>query len=319
MFNYRRLKGRVAIVLALILLFAALPVPTSAQNSAMYVEEETKVVGDEYYENISPNSSIGKDDSNTLETTISSTRATPVISNGVYAIQNRNTTSYARCNTVSGGTYLSQQTFTSPPASEANRHAMFKIIYRSSTNDYVIRNMVNNEVVIYANVGYNAPLSIKLQNVSDTSVPSEKAWKITETSDGYYNISCTLNGTTYYMYMPESGNLELTTTRTLSGAKWSFNQYTGSTFRGWGQIGEWPKHIENGSSATIEAYIYSTVVGENSAKFRLSAVDPDVATVSHSTYTSQMTITPKYGGNTKIQIESNTSAVFGYQYLVITI
>ena len=239
------------------------------------------------------------------------------IQQGVYAISMQNTTSYARCNTVNGGTYLSQETFSTPPASESNRHAMFKIAYRAATDDYVLRNMVNNEVVIYANVGYNAPLSIKLKNTSDSAVPSEKAWKITATNDGFYNISCKISGTTYYMYMPSSGNLELTTNNTLSGAKWNFHKYTGETFRGWGQIDEWPEHIVNGSSATIEAYIYSTVINENRAWFSKTSVDPDVATATRPSYSAQLTITPKYGGNTKIQIEANVgSAVFGYHYLM---
>ena len=239
------------------------------------------------------------------------------IQQGVYALSMQNTTSYARCNTVNGGTYLSQQTFSTPPASESNRHAMFKIAYRAATDDYVLRNMVNNEVVIYANVGYNAPLSIKLKDTSDSAVPSEKAWKITATNDGFYNISCKISGTTYYMYMPSSGNLELTTNNTLSGAKWNFHKYTGETFRGWGQIDEWPEHIVNGSSATIEAYIYSTVINENRAWFSKTSVDPDVATATRPSYSAQLTITPKYGGNTKIQIEANVgSAVFGYHYLM---
>ena len=57
-----------------------------------------------------------------------------------------------------------------------------------------------------------------------------------------------------------------------------------------GQIGEWPEHIENGSSATIEAYIYSTVIGENRAWFRSTAVDPDVATASRLSYSAQIHI-----------------------------
>ena len=242
---------------------------------------------------------------------------TPKIEQGVYAISKQNTTSYMRCNTVNGGTYVSQQTFSTPPASESNRHAMFKIIYRAATDDYILRDMVNNEVIIYANVGYSAPLSIKMKNTSNSDIPSERAWKITATNDGYYNISCTISGTTYYMYMPSSGNLELTTDKSLSGAKWNFHKYTGETFRGWGQIGEWPEHIVNGSSATIEAYIYSTVIDENRAWFRNTAVDPDVATATRLSYSAQMTISPKYGGNTKIQIEADTgTAVFGYHYLM---
>lgn len=181
----------------------------------------------------------------------------------------------------------------------------------------MIRNMVNNEIVIYANPSYNAPLTINPKEAYDSAIPSEQAWKITSTSDGYYNISCTLNGITYYMFRPDSGNLQLTTNKNLTGSKWKFHKYTGATFRGWGKVGEWPEHIENGSSATIEAYIYSTVIGENRAWFRLTSVDSDVATVERLQYASQMMITPKYGGNTKIQIEANIgTALFGYHYIM---
>ena len=240
-----------------------------------------------------------------------------ILQQGVYALAKQDTASFACCNTITGNTYLTQQTFAAPPASETERYAMFKIIYRSLTNDYVIRSMTNNEVVIYADAGYNAPRSIRMQNFNDSDIPAEKAWKFTATADGFYYIFCILNGTTYYMYMPSSGNLGLTTNSASSGTKWSFKQYTGQTFRGWGQMGTWPEHIENGSSVTIEAYIYSTVIGENRAWFRNGSVDPDVATATRLSYTAQMTITPKYGGNTKIQIEANTgTAVFGYHYLM---
>lgn len=56
--------------------------------------------------------------------------STDSIQSGVYAISQQNTNTYARCYTVEGGTYMSRQTFSSPPASEAQRHAMFKIIYQ---------------------------------------------------------------------------------------------------------------------------------------------------------------------------------------------
>ena len=243
--------------------------------------------------------------------------STDSIQSGVYAISQQNTKTYARCYTVEGGTYMSRQTFSSPPASEAQRHAMFKIIYRSTTDDYVIRSLVNSEVIIYCSIADYGPISAKMEGANDSDIPPERAWKITATADGFYNISRTSNGTTYYMYMPESGSLRLTTDKNLSGSKWSFSKYTGPIIRGWGKIGEWPDHIVNGTSATITAYIYSTVIGENRAWFRPSSVNPDVATANRLSYTAQMTITPKYGGNTKIQIEANVgSAIFGYDYLL---
>ena len=312
------MKQSIAVFMALALMVNVLPITVFAQSEAdNHSDKKTETVNGEDSDFVASISSADKDTPESLGLSNFSTTSTSSISSGVYAISKMNTTSYARCNTVGGGTYLSQQTFSSAPASEAYRYAMFKIIHRSSTDDYIIRNMVNNEVVIYANVGCNSPLSIRMQGVNDFAIPPENAWKITATSDGFYSISYTSGGTTYYMYMPSSGNLELTTNKELSGAKWSFHQYTGSTFRGWGQIGEWPEHIENGSSATIEAYIYSTVIGENRAWFRSTAVDPDVATASRLSYSAQMTITPKYGGSTKIQIEANTgNAIFGYHYIM---
>ena len=304
MFKCYGQKKNISIILVLILVFTVIPLSTFAQNNnALDTEEriDEKGSNNDNENSLQSASSAEKDVPESLGEPTASSRGT-AISSGVYAIAKQNTTSYARCNTVSGGTYLSQQTFSSPPASETYRHAMFKIIYRSSTDDYVIRNMVNNEIVIYASVGHNSPLSIRMQNVNDSAVPTEKAWKITATSDGYYNISCTLAGITYYMYMPASGTLELTTNKNLSGAKWKFTQYTGATYRGWGQFGEWPEHIENGSSITIEAYIYSTVIGENRAWFRTTSVDSDIAKVTRLSYSAQMNITPKYGGNTKIRI-----------------
>ena len=246
--------------------------------------------------------------------------STPTISvqSGVYAISRQHSSYYATSNTITGGTYLPQQQFTSVPASESVRNGLFKIVYRPSNDDYVIRNMRNNEVVVYANPGYNAPLTWRLQYCDDDDVPIEKAWKISTTNDGFYNIYCTISGTTYYWYMPASGNLELTTNPNQDGAKWSLHHYEGTDFRGWEQVGTWPEHIENGSSATVEACIYSTVIGENSAWLVHSDIDPDVATVNWSYSTcSQLEITPKYGGNTKIRIEADIGeAVFGYYYLV---
>lgn len=319
MFKCFNSKKSSAIMIVLVLVLTVLPMSAFAQsNDALvtedYIEENVFSRDNENY--FVSASSKGKDAMDLLaEPTSSNGEIT--INSGVYAIAKQNTTSYARCNTINGETYLSQQTFSSPPASETYRHAMFKIIYRSSTDDYVIRNMVNNEIIIYANVALNSPLSVRMQNINDSAIPTEKAWKITKTSDGYYNISCTLDGTTYYMYMPSSGNLELTTNKGLSGAKWEFNQYTGTTFRGWGKFGEWPEHIENGSTATIEAYIYSTVIGENRAWFRTTSVDSDVAVAKRLSNSAKMNITPKYGGNTKIQIEANAgNYVFGYYYLM---
>ncbi len=314
----RKIKKLVSLIIILSILTTSLSNFIVAQDVGYKkIEEETKVEDEVGFDFLGSAPSMEKDTLESLGLAGTSNRGTPSISNGVYAIAKHNTTSYMRCNTVSGGTYLSQQTFSSPPASESLRYAMFKIAYRSSTDDYVIRNMVNNEIVIYASASYSAPLSVRIQGASDNSIPSENAWKISETADGAYYIYCILNGVTYYMYMPSSGNLGLTNNKDLSGTKWDFNQYTGASFKGWGQYESWPEHIENGSSVTIEAYIYSTEIGQNRAWFNTSSVDPDVAQASRLSTSSKMTITPKYGGNTKIQIEANLGDdVFGYHYLM---
>jgi len=316
MLSIKCLKRFVSLILVITFAIAILPVSLSAQSDGdSIITTQNTLTNSEDAEYNTSTAASGKDDIEDWVPTGGSSRAR-TISNGIYAISKQNTTSYISCATITGGTYLSQQTFSSAPASEAQRYAMFKIVYRPSTDDYVIRIMNNNEVVVYANKNNNAPLSLRMQNTNNVDVPTEKAWKITATSDGFYHISCTLDGTTYYMYMPSSGTLQLTTDSTLSGTKWNFHRYTGDAFKGWGKIGNWPDHIENGSSVTIEAYIYSTALAENRAYFNDSVVDPDVAEATRLSYSAQMTITPKYGGNTVIQIETNTSSEpLGYQYI----
>ena len=327
--NIRSYKRLLCLCIAVAIMFTVFPITSFSHDSEVLSPDTDNKEGDRSEDITASENKEDEAISNTVEYTAekdgisesvlySESEDTSILENGVYAISKNNTTSYFHCNTVNGGTYVPQGIFSSPPLSEATRHAIFKIIYRAYTDDYIIRSMVNNEVIIYANVGYNSPLSIKMHNTNDASIPVDKAWKIIEVSSGVYTISCDINGTTYYMSMPASGNLQLTTNGNSDEAKWNFHKYTGETFRGWGMIGEWPEHIENGSSATIEAYIYSTVIRENSAWFRKSSVDPEVATVTQSTSDmTRMTITPKYGGNTKIQIEANTgSAIFGYHYLM---
>lgn len=320
MMKNRKMTQILLFILMLFLLVTSVSTPVIAQSvndANMEGETEVEFAEKSVANGLEVKSNENKDGPIQSEKNSSSSKSAPAITSGVYAISKQATTSYARCSTVGGGTYLSQQTFDAPPASESNRHAMFKIIYRASTDDYVIRNMVNNEVVIYADVGFNAPLSVKLPNTNDSQIPTDKAWKITTTSDGFYNISCKLNGTTYYMSMPTSGNLELSTNGGIGGAKWKFNKYTGATFRGWGKIGEWPEHIENGSSATIEAYIYSTEIGENRAWFVTSSVNPDVASAVWAPYSSKMTITPKYGGSVRIRLEANVGNIIYENQLIM--
>ena len=220
MSNYQRVKQSIVSFMALVLMVSVLPVTAFAQGeTSNHPEKEVKAVNSDDSDFVASTFDEDKDTPESLGISNLSTSQTSSISSGVYAISKKDTTSYVRCNTIGGGTYLSQQTFSTAPASEAYRYAMFKIIYRSSTDDYVIRNMVNNEIIVYADVGYNAPLSAKMKGINDSAIPSEKTWKITATGDGFYSISCTTGGTTYYMYMPSTGTLELTTNKNLKGAK----------------------------------------------------------------------------------------------------
>lgn len=208
---------------------------------SLYVYEEEITLNDQDLEGV--NSFIDSSDPS------ESTRA-GAIESGVYSISKANTTSYMRCNTANGGTYLSQQSFTSLPASQSQKHAMFKIVYRPITADYVIRNMVNNEVIIYPNPNYESPLSLRMPETRDDSISSDKTWKISTSTDGFYYIYRRINGVTYYMYMPDSGVIRLTTDKSTDGTKWAFNQYTGTTFRGWGKLGDWPDHIHRDTRTT---------------------------------------------------------------------
>lgn len=212
------------------------------------------------------------------------------IEDGVYALRKPNTTSYMNSSSTGGGTYVTQATYSLPPSSEATRAGMFKISYRAATNDYVIRNMANNEIIVYANPGYSTgyPLTLKQSGVSDAGMSTNYTWNITKSSDGYYYISYTTGGITYYMYMPSTGYLHLTTNINTNGTKWDLCKSYAS-FKNI-VLGERSQIVNTGSTNLsalgTPTVFYSTTIDQNSAGSASYSVSSPSGTVSLATINS---------------------------------
>ena len=219
---------------------------------------------------------------------------------GVYAVKNSANETYMQSGATNTGFYVSYGTLTESPKSNGNRRGLFKITYRSNTQDYVIRNMTDNAVLIYPNVNYSAPLTLESRDattgfpVSDSSVPEPNAWKITKAgANSYYVWYQDSGGTKYYLTIPSINHLSLTQDRT-SATKWQFNAYTANQ-KGIDYDVKDSHIITAGTSIDLSSFAssaeyryYSTTVGDNdpgTASFsvaNISGTSTSVATISTS-------------------------------------
>lgn len=212
------------------------------------------------------------------------------IPNGVYAIEKADTDVYVKNNTVDEIAWVFQEPFTSPPVSSSNRDYLFKIAYRASTDDYVIRSMSNNAIIIYPSLGNNnAPVAGKLtisgSPATDSNLPTTYTWKMTTTSDGYDYIWYKEGGITYYMRSTsnEGGGpiLGFTTNPNDAGTKWSFHKYNGDPIDGIGRL-NFEYDMVLGESYVHKAYMYSSTIGRN-GPITYSSGDTNIFTVNQST------------------------------------
>ena len=211
---------------------------------------------------------------------------------GVYAFQKSGTTSYMTSYTKTGGTYISQNNTATSPTENDNLGGLFKIIYRPITQDYVIRSMSDNAVLIYANPSYGSPRTIKLPNVSDVNVSSTYTWKMTRASyDTCYIWYQASDSNIYYLNMPASGSLTFATNKS-SATKWKFLEYT-NTQVGISIDAKDSHIIDAGTSIDLSSFAsaskysyYSTTIGNNSpgsAVFSISDISgtsTSIATIS---------------------------------------
>ena len=206
---------------------------------------------------------------------------------GVYAIGKANTDVYVKNNTVDKLSQVFQETFASPPTDQSDRDYLFKIAYRAATDDYVIRSMSNNEIIIYASLTNGRPLAGRVTvsgaPATDSNISAGYTWKITKTSDAYYYIWYQGANATYYMRSTSNEGepaLTLTTNPNDTGTKWNFHQYTGDPIDGIGRINFLYELVPN-EMYTHQAYMYSSTVGRN-GPVSYSSGDTSVLTVGSS-------------------------------------
>lgn len=212
---------------------------------------------------------------------------------GVYAIEKADTGVYVKNNTVDEISRVFQEPLTSPPISSSNRDYLFKIAYRASTDDYVIRSMSNNAIIIYPSLGNNnAPVAGKLtisgSPATDSNLPTTYTWKMTTTSDGYDYIWYKEGGITYYMRSTsnEGGGpiLGFTTNPNDAGTKWSFHKYNGSAIDGVSKI-SYSDVLMLGETFDYDVYMYSSTIGRN-GPIIYSVSEPDYSPTDKATIDS---------------------------------
>lgn len=104
MHKYSIYNKGIAVIIALLFLFTTFPIIVFAQNSEdRNIDVETKAIVANNSNYFTSPASAEKDIPESSGEQNLSSRAVS-ISSGVYAIAKQNTTSYARCNTVNGGT-----------------------------------------------------------------------------------------------------------------------------------------------------------------------------------------------------------------------
>lgn len=188
---------------------------------------------------------------------------------GVYAIKKNGSTIYAKNDTVDPLAWVFQESLTSLSMNEANRDYMFKFAYRPETDDYVIRAMSNNEIIIYPSLAYSKPLAgrrvISGSPATDANLPTTYTWKITSSLDGYDQIWYQEGTTKYYLcsaFDDDNSRLTLTTDPNDAGTQWVFHRYEGETFKNTVQI-SYSDHLMLGETYDYNMGLYSTVIGQN--------------------------------------------------------
>ena len=227
---------------------------------------------------------------------------------GVYAIKKADTNIYVKNITLNELAWVFQEPFASPPTNESDRDYMFKIAYRMATNDYVIRSMSNNEIIIYPSVYNNAPVAGRVTvsgaPATDNNLPTTRTWKMTPTSDGYDYIWYKENETTYYMRSTsnEGGGpiLSFTTNPNDAGTKWSFHKYNGTPIDGVSEI-SFSDVLMLGETFDYDVYMYSSTIGKN-GPIIYSVSEPDNSPTDKATIDSSTgVLTTLKGGMVRVK------------------
>lgn len=145
--------------------------------------------------------------------------------NGIYAVLNYQT----GCFLKSGTSLISGQNSYYPD----NRDSIFKFAYRASTDDFVIRSMLDNSRIVYHNnvthLAQIASINMSGAPATDSNLPSAYAWNIAVhpncTDGSRFAIWDVKGGKTYYLSAEETnGNYSVFLTTDVSdpGTEWCF-------------------------------------------------------------------------------------------------
>lgn len=211
------------------------------------------------------------------------------LAEGVYAIERGGTNYYFKSCLPDVSTLILQDTvsFTSPPLTTSNLENLFKISYRPTQNDYVIRSMLDSSLIVYPNA-YKTALAVGRRSESDGQLSTAYTWNI-EYAGTYYYITYTENGMKYYIRSESAGHntvLALTTNASATGIKWYFHQYTGNVYEDV-EPQDFDYQLAVGDTHQYVAYMRSTRIGHNgpvSYSVRsTSGGTTDLATIDSST------------------------------------
>ena len=187
------------------------------------------------------------------------------LAEGVYSIKKQNENTYLKSYIPQNLAWVLQDTvsYTSPPTTHEHFENMFKIAYRPEHNDYVIRSMLDNALVIFPSLYNNAPIAGR-RTESDSALSTGFTWNLVYNS-GYYNITYTENGTTYYVKSLSTENdakVVFTTNVNDSGTKWSFYKYNDITEEDI-EMDKRASTLLPGESFSFVAHMFSTRIGHN--------------------------------------------------------
>lgn len=187
------------------------------------------------------------------------------LAEGVYSIKKQNENTYLKSYIPENLAWVLQDTtsFTSPPTTREHFENMFKIAYRPEHDDYVIRSMLDNALVVYPSPYNNAPIAGR-RTESDSALSTGFTWNLVY-NNGYYNITYTENGTTYYVKSLSTENnakVVFTTNVNDSGTKWSFYKYNDITEEDI-EMDKRASTLLPGESFAFVAHMFSTRIGHN--------------------------------------------------------
>ena len=223
--------------------------------------------------------------------------------NGIYSVFNFD----AGCFLKSGTSLISGQNsyYTD------NRDSIFKFAYRASTDDFVIRSMLDNSRIVYHNnvthLAQTAPINVSGAPATDSNLPSAYAWNIAvhpNCTDGYrFAIWDVKGGQTYYLSAEETnGNYSVFLTTDVSdpGTEWCFIDETDYNGKGVIPSPPVPEHMNIGQTINFNFTMYDYRIGINGPVY-YSVTDTDGTMTNRATIDSEtgLLTAQRYG---KIQL-----------------